>query len=458
MSRVFRTFRGDSFDEAYQLMLREMGPDAVVINTKEVAAGGVMGILSRKRIELTASGPAPDDGSPMPNAPVRPTGRARSLPEKRYRQTAATSANMPGPPGVGSDDTVRETVDYFKRIVSEAQARIAQNTPHEAPTPANAAKPAAASSKPAAAPSAPSAQSEAAPAADGAGTDDRVEALQREVRAIRQMLQVLVAETPGSAFPPEFAPHYRKLLDHGVCRELAADLVSTVIASGDRNVLKNRLIFRERLKLEIQRRIRVTGGLGAKRGRPRTVALIGATGVGKTTNLAKLAALHAVRDELQVGLITTDTYRVAAPEQLNVYARIIGLPMKIANCAEEFVQALKDFSHCDLVLIDTAGGSQFNATQIGELKNVLDAGRLDEVVLVLSANTQLEDLRTSVQNFACLRPTSLLFSKLDETRRFGGMLTIAAETKLPLGHFSIGQGVPDDIELATAGKVAKLIA
>jgi len=441
MNKVFRTFKGDTFDEAYQLMLREMGPDAVVINTKEISEGGVMGILSRKRIELTASGPAPETGA----VPRKPAGRGRSLPEKRY--TSASGAKTPAPPAVGSDDTVRETVDYFKRIVSEAQARIAQNTPQP---PAKPAEPAA--------PAAPAAPAPAAAPAAGTATDERVEALQREVKAIRQMLQVLVAETPGSAFPPEFAPHYRKLIDHGVCRELAADLVSAVINSGDRNVLKNRLIFRERLKLEIQRRVRVTGGLGAKRGRPRTVALIGATGVGKTTNLAKLAALHAVRDELQVGLVTTDTYRVAAPEQLNVYARIIGLPMKIANTAEEFVQALRDFSNCDLILVDTAGGSQFNATQIGELKNVLDAGQLDEVVLVLSANTQLEDLRTSVQNFSCLQPTSLLFSKLDETRRFGGMLTIAAETKLALGYFSIGQGVPDDIELATAGKVAKLIA
>jgi flagellar biosynthesis protein FlhF len=184
---------------------------------------------------------------------------------------------------------------------------------------------------------------------------------------------------------------------------------------------------------------------------------VGATGVGKTTNLAKLAAQFSVQHRARVGLITTDTYRVAAPEQLRVYANIIGLPMLIANDAAELLRGLKEFEDYDLVMIDTVGGSQFNLDQIRELQAILDPARLDEVTLVLSANTQLTELRSAVKNFGCLVPTSLLFSKLDETQYFGALLTVAAESGLPLGYFSTGQNVPNDIELASPGKVVKLL-
>jgi flagellar biosynthesis protein FlhF len=107
--------------------------------------------------------------------------------------------------------------------------------------------------------------------------------------------------------------------------------------------------------------------------------------------------------------------------------------------------------------MDTAGGSQFNHEQIRELKTLLDVARPDEVMLVLPANMQVEELRSVVESFRCTHPTSLLFSKLDETRRYGALLSVAVETNLPLCYFSIGQNVPDDIELATPSKTAKLL-
>ena len=159
----------------------------------------------------------------------------------------------------------------------------------------------------------------------------------------------------------------------------------------------------------------------------------------------------------RVGLITTDTYRVAAPEQLRIYANIIGLPMRVADSPEELTNGLKEFADYDLVLIDTAGGSQFNHEQTAELQRMLQTTALDEVMLVLSANTQVDELRAALENFGCLKPTSLLFSKLDETRSYGALFEVVAEAKLPLSYFSTGQNVPDDIELATPARVAKLV-
>jgi flagellar biosynthesis protein FlhF len=131
--------------------------------------------------------------------------------------------------------------------------------------------------------------------------------------------------------------------------------------------------------------------------------------------------------------------------------------MQVTNTPEELARALRIFEDYDLVLIDTAGGSQFNTSQIDELGLNLDAVHIDDVTLVLGANTQLDELRSAVENFRRLKPNSLLFSKLDETRRFGALFTVAAECGLPVGYFSIGQNVPDDIELASARTITKLI-
>jgi flagellar biosynthesis protein FlhF len=230
-----------------------------------------------------------------------------------------------------------------------------------------------------------------------------------------------------------------------------------VARNGDLGILADPRVFRERLTLEIRRLAPVTGGIALRPGRRRVVALCGATGVGKTTNIAKLAAHFSVRERARVALLTTDTYRIAAPEQLRVYANIIGVPLVVAEDAEQAREALRGFNDQDLVLVDTAGGSQFNLEQIKELKTTLHALRPDETILVLGANTQLEDLRNVVSNFKCVGPTSLFFTKLDETRQYGGLFSLLMEAGLPLSYLSVGQVVPDDLRVATPQLVANLV-
>jgi flagellar biosynthesis protein FlhF len=179
--------------------------------------------------------------------------------------------------------------------------------------------------------------------------------------------------------------------------------------------------------------------------------------VGKTTNLAKLAARFAVRERRQVAFVTADTYRVAAPDQLRVFADIIGLRMLVVNEPKEMRAALKELRGYDLVLIDTAGSSQFNYEQLVELQRMMEAAEPTEVLLAAAANTPLEDLRHICENFGRVRPTSLVFTKIDETRRFGAMFAVAQETGLPLSYLSVGQNVPDDIVLAEPALVANLV-
>lgn len=413
MGQTFHKFKAETFDAAYQQMLRTLGKDAVVISTTEVKEGGLLGLLGHTLVELTAA-----------QSDVSAGGVARrpSLPEKKYLTCGAA---------VGSEETVNETVAFFRQLVNDTRTRA----------------------KPQAKPESPS----ILPFRRKVVPPPSVEDLHRDMQEMRQLLRMLVAESPCSGLPPEFVSHYRALVDQGVARKLAAALVGAVVKNGDHGVLRNPRVFTERLRLEIQKRVAVTHGIKLKRGMRRTIAFVGPTGVGKTTNLAKLAALLAVRDRARVACVTMDTYRIAAPEQLRAYADIIGLPMRFTNDTTELLRALQAFRGYDCVLMDTAGGSQFNLDQIREMKSVFEVVPPDEVMLVLGANTQLEELQSAVSSFRCLKPTSLLCSKLDETRRYGALFTIAAEAGLPLSYFSTGQNVPDDIDLATPSKVAKLV-
>jgi flagellar biosynthesis protein FlhF len=436
MGQEFHRFRAPSLDEAYNLMRDRLGDLAIVVRTTQVKEGGVLGLFGKRVVELTATAPAPAAAS----------ARKPSAVEKRYagasRQARerATPTEVPRQTAVGSDETVKDSVAYFQQLVSDAQKRIGVRRPVELAT---------GHGPESLAPVIPFPR----PGRDTPSSD----AVRSELKELRELVEVLVAETPGAGIPSECAPLYKRLIDSGVSRKAAAALMASAVRGSDLELLRNPSVLEQRISFEIRKQVKTSGGIGLCAGTCRTIALVGATGVGKTTSLAKLAARFAVRERARVALVTADTYRVAAPEQLRVYANIIGIPLHVVNDAAEMRATLRKLRDYDLVLVDTAGGSQFNKGQLRELRDILDAAQPDETMLVLGANTQLDDLRQIVQNFAPLRPTSLFFSKLDETRRYGGLYTTLAETGLPLGYFSVGQNVPDDLILAQPEMVADLL-
>lgn len=414
MGQRFQKVRGATLEEAYRKMQAKYGLDAVVVSTRQVTEGGVFGYFGKRMVEITASISMPE-----------PVSRAPSAVERKYvEQNGARGAvNKP------------RTREEFEQLIRDAQRRM-QGPPRPA---ASGASPVVAFPK-------------RAPVPEELGEDVR-----RELQDIREMMQVLYAEHPGAGLPTEFAPHYRALVSRGVSRKAAAALIGLVVKDADMEVLRDSRVFTERLHVAVRREIKTTGGIAIHGGECRLVALTGPTGVGKTTNLAKLAAHYAVHERARVAMLTCDTYRVAAVDQLRVYANIIGIPLQVVNDAQEAAEAMKQFKDYDLVLMDTAGGSQFNLEQINELKGVLHAARPHEIMLVLSATTHIDDLRSVAANFRCLQPASLLFTKLDETRQYGSILNILLEAGLPLSYVSVGQNVPDDIRVATSGMIANLV-
>ncbi|NLY91242.1 MAG: flagellar biosynthesis protein FlhF [Firmicutes bacterium] len=183
--------------------------------------------------------------------------------------------------------------------------------------------------------------------------------------------------------------------------------------------------------------------------RPTVVALVGPTGVGKTTTIAKLAANFALFEGKSVGLITIDTYRIAAVEQLKTYSEIINLPIEVVYTAADFKRALQNLANKQLILIDTAGRSQKNKQQIRELKHFFNGRPLNETHLVLSANTKLEDLLETADSFKELNVNRLIFTKLDETNSLSNVVEVAERLQIPLSYVTTGQSVPEDIEVAT---------
>jgi len=181
------------------------------------------------------------------------------------------------------------------------------------------------------------------------------------------------------------------------------------------------------------------------------VALVGATGVGKTTTIAKLAARYTLLNGSQsVALITTDNYRVAAHEQLRSYARIMGVPMAVAPDSQALDQALETFCNKGLVLIDTAGMSQRDI-ELSKQLELLDSGpRPIQTYLTLATNSQRGVMNESVDAFKKISLSGCIFTKIDETTSLGGAISTAIEHALPIGYFCDGQRVPEDIHQARA--------
>ncbi len=184
------------------------------------------------------------------------------------------------------------------------------------------------------------------------------------------------------------------------------------------------------------------------------MALVGPTGVGKTTTIAKLAANFRLREHRRVGLITVDTYRVAAVEQLRTYAEIMDLPMEVVSTPREMIAAVARLADQDVVLIDTAGHSPRDAVQLQQLKSMLAEAQADEIHLVISAVSSTSHLQQIVHRFRPLGATSVVITKLDEATGLGNLLPVLRASDLPVSYLTCGQSVPDDIVVADKQKLA----
>ncbi len=196
---------------------------------------------------------------------------------------------------------------------------------------------------------------------------------------------------------------------------------------------------------------------GETEGRARIIAFVGPTGVGKTTTLAKIAAIYSINHQKDIGIISADTYRIAAVEQLKTYAEILGLPVNVVYSPEEIPDAIKKFQDKDLILIDTAGRSHKNKDQFNELKKAIDISKPDEVFLLISITTNYNVIKEIIKSYEFLKNYKIILTKIDEINSWGMVLNISQLTNKRFSYITTGQSVPDDIEVIDTEKVAKML-
>jgi flagellar biosynthesis protein FlhF len=288
--------------------------------------------------------------------------------------------------------------------------------------------------------------------------DDQIADLRLMVSKVLQ--QTHRAPERGS-MPEALFDRYLKLLEAEVSTDIANRVVECVQAEltdselGDPNVVQVAVLRHLAAYIPVADvsldRQSVTPG------RPLVVAVVGPTGVGKTTTVAKLAAAYKLRHGKRVGLITTDTYRIAAVDQLRTYANIIGLTLRVALTPNEVADSVQALSDCDVILLDTAGRSQHDSERIDELRKFVCAAEPDETHLVLSSTSSEPLLLRAAERFAAIEPTGVIFTKLDEAVNFGVLVNVAQSIRKRISFVTTGQEVPDHIEVGRPDRLARLV-
>ncbi len=393
-----RTYRDNTMAGALQKVKKELGRHAVILHTRTFRQGGFLGLGGKNVVEITATTPSAE--MPVAKVPVRTAGRL------------AARVSQAEPPATKVPTTLLDSV-----------------------------RPAA------------SASAAAAPAPDS---------LRNDLGMIRSMVEQLVSESRQSrtsTVPSELCEAYTQLISQQVADEVARDLLGQVREDLTGEQMRDPRCVQERLARCLSEMIPEGGAIqfDPSMGRARVVALVGPTGVGKTTTIAKLAAHYKLRQNRSVGLITIDTYRIAAVDQLRTYARIIDVPLEVVLSPEELSDAIGQMRSMDLILIDTAGRSQNDTIRLNELKAFFDRVPPDEIHLVVSGTATAGHIRSAIEHFGRLGADRIILTKLDEAVGFGVILAAVRTVEKKLSYVTMGQDVPDDIGVGRAGDLARLI-
>ncbi len=299
------------------------------------------------------------------------------------------------------------------------------------------------------------------PAIFPANVEDKWERLTTEVKELRELLWAFQAHaglSPEIRYDEPLRDRYGFLKRIG----LKEDAIRRFVASpgsndGSRGPRPLKAQNIRQCLLDVVNAIPVTGDRCQPKGEQKIRSFIGPTGAGKTTTLAKLAALNAVRQKKKVALLTLDTFRIAAVAQLETYARIMALPMEVVHTKEDIIHGIRKYRDCDLILIDTTGRSPNNRKEIAEMGAFLDMGERIHHYLVLPATARLGYLSEAEKQFGVLPIGSYIFTKLDEVEDTSDMINFLLTKPQPLSYVTTGQQVPEDIASPTKKTLASMV-
>jgi len=255
------------------------------------------------------------------------------------------------------------------------------------------------------------------------------------------------------AIPPEFAQIYKLAKISGMGSNHLENIMKLTLEHMPTKMRHSSESVKRYFQVLLRKMVPVRHEREIPRGAKKLIMFVGPTGVGKTTTIAKLAARFSYIKEKRdkVGIITLDTYRIGAVEQLFQYAKMMKLPIEDVVDPADFNSALRSLSHCNVILIDTVGSSQYDKDKLAKLHQFIKNSEYEiDVNLVLSAGSKLEDLKEIYKNFSFLNIDTLVFTKFDETKAFGTVFSLIYDIDRPVSYFSVGQEVPDDIVVANS--------
>lgn len=265
----------------------------------------------------------------------------------------------------------------------------------------------------------------------------------KEVQQMKGMLNKIMSNPYGNVGKSELQ---LKLENSDLNQNVTKKILSSI------NIMEDDRKDEEKLKEVVQNMIKVDN-----KELSNAVVLIGPTGVGKTTTIAKLAGRLALIEKKKIGLITIDTYRIGAVEQLRTYADIMNIPFKVVFTIKDMEKTVQDMKDCDAILIDTTGRNSKNKMQISELRAFIDKIKTDNIHLVISCTTKNRDIDAIINGYSQLNYNDIIITKLDETCTYGSILNILQSAKKPISFVTTGQNVPEDIKTMSSEELTKLV-
>lgn len=459
-----KKFEAPTIQEALEVIKRELGPEAIILQTKTHKRG--FGLMSKSSVEVTAA------------------ISERSLQKKAYVESRIPEPAREGMARMAADRQVEVYDRYADRHLERAAKRTQDRVQVSGKKPAVGAEvaPGPVSSAritatryididPSQIPEPKAAEAVAPAVRNVVGPQVGKMSMEEELRHLKRMIEELKGAqdvpTPqgavaGGAFSsPALQDSFEQLILNGMDRRFAFKLVKQVsFELGDEKARDPDQVL-DQLACEIMNSTETLGclsGIEPRNGNgPVVIALIGPTGVGKTTTVAKMASEALLRRNLKVGLINLDCYKVAASDQLETYSKILNVPFRSASGVEDLRAAIGDFHTLDVVIVDTTGRSQRDPNSLKEMEELLKKIPSLQTQLVLSATTRDTELYDMANRFSSFRPQGIIVSKLDEAAIYGALYNVSQKTKLPLLYFTTGQRVPEDIEEASRERVAALI-
>jgi flagellar biosynthesis protein FlhF len=399
------TFSGSTPAEALKKAQLEVGEDAMLIETREIQKKS----LGKNALyEIVVGIEEESTSKPMPRH-KEPLTQQRPLAQK-------------------SSDVLFNISEAAKQISKIAEVTEEERTPKQTPV---------------------------APSEDLKRIKDEIEKLGDKVKIIQNMFWDEKSPKTSISIPPEFAEIYRLTRESGMNQEHLDEIMQLTLEHMPSKMRENSETVKRYFQVLLRKMIPVRLETSPKAGSKKVVMLVGPTGVGKTTSIAKLAARYSylLEKKYKVGLVVLDTYRIGAVEQLMQYARMMKLGIETVVDPPEFSSALNSLRYSDYILIDTMGSSPYDKGKIEKIYECLRSNDTDysvDVVLVLPSSIKYEDLKATYDNFAPLGIDTMMFTKLDESRGFGNIFSLVYETKVPISYFSVGQEVPEDLVVSNS--------